>query len=98
MTVQLRWLPEVLGCAITVDVISLGTGVGIIPWTASVRMRLCPVGGRVSRGRMMQTGMTSRLVALCFDARDPLRLARFWAAALGWEVDGESHDEIGLVP
>jgi hypothetical protein len=42
--------------------------------------------------------MTSRLVALCFDANEPRRLARFWADALRWEVDDESHDEIGLVP
>src|SRR6266849_2633393 len=42
--------------------------------------------------------MTSWLVALCFDANDPLRLARFWAAALHWEIDDETLDEIGLVP
>ena len=42
--------------------------------------------------------MTSRLVALCFDANEPLRLARFWAAALRWELDDENPDEIGLVP
>jgi predicted enzyme related to lactoylglutathione lyase len=42
--------------------------------------------------------MTSRLVALCFDANEPLRLARFWADALRWEIDDETHDEIGLVP
>jgi predicted enzyme related to lactoylglutathione lyase len=47
---------------------------------------------------MMQKGMGSRLVALCFDANDPLRLARFWAEALHWEIDDETHDEIGLVP
>jgi predicted enzyme related to lactoylglutathione lyase len=47
---------------------------------------------------MMQSGMTSRLVALCFDADDPLRLACFWAAALRWEVDDETQDEICLVP
>ena len=47
---------------------------------------------------MTQSGMTSRLVALCFNANDPLRLARFWADALHWEIDDESHDEIGLVP
>ena len=45
-----------------------------------------------------QNGLTSRLVALCFDANDPLRLARFWAEALHWEIDDETHDEIGLVP
>ena len=47
---------------------------------------------------MTQSGMVSRLVALCFDANDPLRLARFWADALHWEIDDETHDEIGLVP
>jgi predicted enzyme related to lactoylglutathione lyase len=41
--------------------------------------------------------MTSGLVALCFDANDPLLLAPFWAEALRWEVD-DSHDEIGLLP
>jgi predicted enzyme related to lactoylglutathione lyase len=41
--------------------------------------------------------MGSRLVDLCFDANDPLRLARFWAEALRWEID-ETDDEIGLVP
>ncbi|MDQ6672456.1 MAG: VOC family protein, partial [Chloroflexota bacterium] len=47
---------------------------------------------------MTQSGITSRLIALCFDANDPLRLARFWADALRWEIDDESQDEIGLVP
>ncbi|MDQ6696421.1 MAG: VOC family protein [Actinomycetota bacterium] len=47
---------------------------------------------------MMQSATTARLVALCFDAGDPLRLARFWAAALRWEVDDQTQDEIGLVP
>ena len=41
---------------------------------------------------------TSRLVSLCFDANDPLGLARFWAAALRWEVDDETKAEVGLVP
>jgi Glyoxalase-like domain len=47
---------------------------------------------------MMQSGTTSRLVAHCFDANDPLRLARFWADALHREIDDETRDEIGLVP
>jgi predicted enzyme related to lactoylglutathione lyase len=42
--------------------------------------------------------MTARLVALCVDANDPLRLARFWAHALRWEIDGETSHEIGLLP
>jgi len=41
--------------------------------------------------------MTARLVSLCLDANDPLCLARFWAEALGWEIDDEG-DEVGLVP
>ena len=47
---------------------------------------------------MMQNGMTSRIVALCVDANDPLRLAWFWAEALHWDIHDETHDEIGLVP
>lgn len=42
--------------------------------------------------------MTARLVALCVDANDPLALARFWADALRWEVDGETADEVVLLP
>jgi predicted enzyme related to lactoylglutathione lyase len=30
--------------------------------------------------------MTSRLLAVCFDAHDPGRLAQFWAGVLGWEL------------
>jgi len=47
---------------------------------------------------VIQTGMTSRLVALCFDANDPLRLARFWAEALRWKIDDDSDYGISLVP
>src|SRR5687767_5083176 len=42
--------------------------------------------------------MTSRLVSLTFDAIDPVRLARFWASVLGWEIVDESGDEIGVLP
>jgi len=42
--------------------------------------------------------VTPRLVALCFDANDPLRLARFWAGALRWDLGAETADGIGLVP
>lgn len=42
--------------------------------------------------------VTSRLVAVWMDANDPLRLARFWADALGWVVDdGRTPSETGLV-
>jgi predicted enzyme related to lactoylglutathione lyase len=47
---------------------------------------------------MMPSGRTSRLVALCIDANDPLGLSRFWAAALRWEITDETEGEIGLVP
>ena len=47
---------------------------------------------------MTQDVGISRPVELCFDANDPLRLARFWAEALRWEVDDDDRDEIGLVP
>jgi hypothetical protein len=42
--------------------------------------------------------VSTRLISLCFDANDPLRLAHFWAAALLWELDDEADEEIGLVP
>ncbi len=42
--------------------------------------------------------MTSRLVALCFDASDPLRLGRFWAETLDWQIHDENPDEIRLLP
>lgn len=42
--------------------------------------------------------MTSRLVALCLDANDPYRLARFWSEALHWELDDDTSGELRLVP
>src|SRR4029450_1499575 len=42
--------------------------------------------------------MPSGLVALCFDANDPSRLAGFWAVALGWETSDETADVVELVP
>ena len=51
----------------------------------------------IGRGSTV-TVMTARLVALCFDANDPLRLARFWAAALGWGIEDAAADEIAVVP
>ncbi len=41
--------------------------------------------------------MTSQLLALCFDANDPLVLARFWAGVLGWEM-AEDPDGTALSP
>jgi predicted enzyme related to lactoylglutathione lyase len=42
--------------------------------------------------------MGLELVALCIDANDPLRLARFWAEALRWEVADETGDAVRVVP
>lgn len=47
--------------------------------------------------RRKEAELSTRLVSLCFDANDPLRSARFWAAALRWEIHDET-DGIGLVP
>jgi predicted enzyme related to lactoylglutathione lyase len=40
----------------------------------------------------------TRLVHLVIDAADPSRLARFWAAALGWEVAAEESGEVDVSP
>ncbi|MGH3234377.1 MAG: VOC family protein [Streptosporangiaceae bacterium] len=42
--------------------------------------------------------MTTRLVHLVIDAAEPARLARFWAAALGWAVAAEESDEVDVWP
>ena len=42
--------------------------------------------------------MTSHLHALCFDANDPRRLARFWAGVLGWEMADDPQDGVALLP
>jgi Glyoxalase-like domain len=42
--------------------------------------------------------MTCHLLALCIDANDPLRLARFWAGVLGWEIADDPQDRIALLP
>jgi len=41
--------------------------------------------------------MTCQLFALCVDANDPLRLGRFWAGVLGWEM-ADPEDGNGLLP
>jgi predicted enzyme related to lactoylglutathione lyase len=47
-------------------------------------------GGRC---RWQAVGVPTRLVHMVIDAADPSRLARFWAAALGWKV---AADEDGV--
>jgi predicted enzyme related to lactoylglutathione lyase len=42
--------------------------------------------------------MPARLVHLALDAADPARLARFWSAALGWEVAAEEAGEVDVWP
>jgi hypothetical protein len=41
--------------------------------------------------------MTCHLSAVCFDGHRPMRLARFWAGVLGWEM-ADSQKGIALVP
>ncbi len=41
--------------------------------------------------------MALRLLALCFDANDPRRLAHFWAGVLGWEL-AEDPPSVALLP
>ena len=42
--------------------------------------------------------MTTRLVHLVVDAADPPGLARFWSAALGWEIGAEEPGEVVVWP
>jgi predicted enzyme related to lactoylglutathione lyase len=42
--------------------------------------------------------MTCELLAVCLDANHPLRLARFWAGVLGWEMTSDPPDGIALLP
>ena len=42
--------------------------------------------------------MTCQLVALCFDANDPVGLARFWAGLLGWAMTADPDEGIALLP
>ncbi|MEU8001730.1 VOC family protein [Catellatospora sp. NPDC049111] len=42
--------------------------------------------------------MTSRLAALCFNALEPLPLARFWAGVLGRQLVDDPHDGVVLLP
>ena len=42
--------------------------------------------------------MTSHLAALCFDANDPLRLARFWAGVLGRDLVDDPDGGFALLP
>ncbi len=40
--------------------------------------------------------MPTRLVHLVIDAAQPARLARFWAAALDWEIAVDEPDEAAV--
>ena len=42
--------------------------------------------------------MAARLVALCFDAYDPLRLAQFWAGVLGGDVVDDRSEGRAVLP
>ncbi len=55
-------------------------------------------GTRHAKRQRRNADMTAQLVALGFDANDPLRLARFWAETLRWDVGDETGDVVSLVP
>jgi predicted enzyme related to lactoylglutathione lyase len=42
--------------------------------------------------------MPTRLVHVVVDAADPAGLARFWAAALGWQTTDETAEEVDIEP
>ncbi len=42
--------------------------------------------------------MTSRLIALSFDANQPQLLARFWSGVLGWDTADDPHGGVTLLP
>jgi len=46
----------------------------------------------------VRSGVTCQLLALCFDANDPLLLASFWADVLGWEMADDPDEGIVLLP
>jgi predicted enzyme related to lactoylglutathione lyase len=42
--------------------------------------------------------MTCHLYSLCFEAHDPVGLARFWAGVLSWDMADDAADGITLLP
>lgn len=52
----------------------------------------------VVSGLEMRRAMVCQLFAVCFDAIEPLRLARFWSRLLGWETIVDSPDGVALMP
>jgi hypothetical protein len=42
--------------------------------------------------------MTCRLVAITFDANEPVRLSRFWAGLLGWSITDDFYGGVELTP
>ena len=42
--------------------------------------------------------MDIRIQCLCIHTTDPLRLATFWQAALGWRLEAGNEDEVVLEP
>ena len=50
------------------------------------------------RVRSYAESSVPRLANLRFDANDPVRLAGFWASALGWEIGDGTHGGIEVLP
>jgi hypothetical protein len=60
-------------------------------------------GARIGKGSHLQlplsrtlAHMATRLISVVVDSADPARLARFWAAALGWRITVEEPDEVAV--
>jgi predicted enzyme related to lactoylglutathione lyase len=60
--------------------------------------RICTIRRFECADPEVRSGMTCQLLAVCLDANDPLGLARFWGGVLGWEMVGDAHDVVALVP
>jgi len=53
---------------------------------------------RPTPGSEMTDAMTSELFAICFDANQPSRLARFWSELLGRALVDDPHDGVAVLP
>lgn len=60
--------------------------------------RTCDTG-QVRHIRAVRSGAVAcNLIALCIDARDPIRLSHSWADVLGWELSIASEGITSLLP
>jgi predicted kinase len=90
------------GPLIEVDTGQPGAGAAAVSAVRSALGRLLVrlLAGFLARGpcRWQAVLVPTRLVHLVIDAVDPARLARFWAAALGWEAEADEDGVANLLP